>query len=177
MLKAFEALHPDAPPSLQCTITKKEWKHAVLQNYISLLPLARGVSEVKFLDSIEAKLLALPDIEPLIGWYIDWIKSVHKAGRNPTYKGMEQSGNSKGKHPTTLSSVGNVRYTQKALAILDRANSWPMNNRARHPAGWRAGDASNKFPNTVTDFPQFFSTPSKAKNPISFKESTPYPIP
>ncbi len=36
-------------------------------------------------------------------------------------------------------------------------------------------DGSNNFPNT--DFSQFFSTPSKAKNPISFKESTLYPIP
>ncbi len=36
-------------------------------------------------------------------------------------------------------------------------------------------DASNNFANT--DFPQFFPIPSKAKNPISFKESTPYPIP
>jgi hypothetical protein len=36
-------------------------------------------------------------------------------------------------------------------------------------------DASNNFPKT--DFSQFFPTPSKAKNPISFKVSTLYPIP
>jgi hypothetical protein len=34
--KAFEALHPDAPPSLQCTITKEEWENAVRKTDISL---------------------------------------------------------------------------------------------------------------------------------------------
>jgi hypothetical protein len=65
-----------------------------------------------------------------------------------------------------------------ALAVLKAIKNITATKNQKNYAPVKAQDGmdgSNNFPNT--DVSQIFLTPSKAKNPISFKESTLYPIP
>ncbi len=59
VIRAFEELHPSAPPLLKSTITRGVWKRAVRE---SLLVLARGVPMVKKVETIEENLVFLPDM-------------------------------------------------------------------------------------------------------------------
>ncbi len=42
VIKAFEKLHPDSPPSLKSTITRDEWKRALRANDIDMITMARS---------------------------------------------------------------------------------------------------------------------------------------
>jgi hypothetical protein len=53
VIKAFVDRHPTAPPSLKSTITRAEWIEAVRANDITRLELARSVSMVKTVVTIE----------------------------------------------------------------------------------------------------------------------------
>ena len=85
----FRAIHPAAPVSLKCYLSKDALIAAVQANDISLLYVGRATPEIKLLDSMEAKLLCRPDLAPMVDWCIEWMQSERNANRVPTHRGMQ----------------------------------------------------------------------------------------
>jgi hypothetical protein len=56
VIKAFEELHPDSPPSLKSTITRDDRKRAVRANNVDMITMARSVAEVKTVHTVEKKI-------------------------------------------------------------------------------------------------------------------------
>jgi hypothetical protein len=117
VIKDFVERHPKAPPSLKSTISRGEWIEAVRANNISRLVLARSVSMVKTVDTIEGKLQVRPNMQYLIDWCVEWMQSERTAGRNPTFTGMDDEW-------TRLRDAGNpffqrhgVRYARNNLFL------------------------------------------------------------
>ncbi len=77
VIKDIVQRHPTAPPSSKSTIDRAEWLEAVQANDsdITRLVLARTVSMVKTVDTIEEKLKILPDMQYLIDCCLEWMQS------------------------------------------------------------------------------------------------------
>jgi hypothetical protein len=93
LYKGIKESHPGnpAPVSLKTYLSMDEFLDAVRTNDITRILLRRSAPEVKTAKTVQAKFVCREDLQPMVAWHMEWIRTEREENESPNLNSMHEA--------------------------------------------------------------------------------------